>query len=40
MITFKTMEYLTYKESHELFSNGFEGYFIPMKMSLDPLYHV
>lgn len=35
MITFKTMEYLTYKESHELFLHGFEGYFIPMQMSMD-----
>lgn len=35
MITFKTMEHLTFKEAHELFTKGFEGYFIPMKMSLD-----
>ncbi|MFJ5770240.1 GNAT family N-acetyltransferase [Psychrobacillus sp. NPDC093180] len=35
MITFKTMEHLTFKEAHELFTNGFEGYYIPMKMSLD-----
>lgn len=35
MITFKTMEHLTFKEAHELFIRGFEGYFIPMKMSLD-----
>ncbi|WP_391116719.1 GNAT family N-acetyltransferase [Psychrobacillus sp. L3] len=35
MITFKTMEQLTFKEAHELFIRGFEGYFIPMKMSLD-----
>ncbi|TQR09309.1 GNAT family N-acetyltransferase [Psychrobacillus soli] len=35
MITFKTMDHVTFKESHELFTNGFEGYYIPMKMSLD-----
>jgi len=35
MITFKTMEHLTFKEAHELFTSGFEGYFTPMKMSLD-----
>ncbi|MEI4770547.1 GNAT family N-acetyltransferase [Psychrobacillus sp. FJAT-51614] len=35
MITFKTMESLSFKVAHELFINGFEGYFIPMKMSLD-----
>ncbi|WP_427136964.1 GNAT family N-acetyltransferase [Psychrobacillus psychrodurans] len=35
MITFKTMEHLTFKEAHELFINGFEGYFTPMKMPLD-----
>lgn len=35
MITFKTMENLSFKQAHELFINGFEGYFIPMKMSLD-----
>ncbi|SES17118.1 N-acetyltransferase [Psychrobacillus sp. OK032] len=35
MITFKTMDHITFKEAHELFTNGFEGYYIPMKMSLD-----
>ncbi|TQR17349.1 GNAT family N-acetyltransferase [Psychrobacillus vulpis] len=35
MITFKTMEHLTFKEAHELFTSGFEGYFIPMKMPMD-----
>lgn len=35
MITFKTMEHITFKEAHELFTSGFEGYFMPMKMSLD-----
>ncbi|QFF99852.1 GNAT family N-acetyltransferase [Psychrobacillus glaciei] len=35
MITFKTMEELTFKEAHELFIRGFEGYFTPMNMSLD-----
>jgi len=34
MITFKTMEHLTFKEAHELFTNGFEGYFIPLKTIL------
>ena len=29
------MEHLTFKEAHELFTSGFEGYFTPMKMSLD-----
>lgn len=35
MITFKTMDQITFKDAHELFTNGFEGYYIPMKMSLD-----
>ncbi|WP_144512399.1 N-acetyltransferase [Bacillus sp. FJAT-22090] len=35
MITFKTMEDLTYRQSHELFIQGFEGYYIPMTMELD-----
>lgn len=35
MITFKTMEDLTFRQSHELFIQGFEGYFIPMNMELD-----
>ena len=35
MITFNTMENLTFKEAHELFTSGFEGYFTPMEMPLD-----
>jgi len=35
MISFKTIEHLTFKEAHKLFTRGFEGYFVPMQMSLD-----
>ncbi|MFJ7971628.1 GNAT family N-acetyltransferase [Psychrobacillus sp. NPDC096389] len=35
MITFKTMDQITFQEAYELFTNGFEGYYIPMKMPLD-----
>lgn len=35
MITFKTMDHITFKEAHELFTLGFEGYYIPMNMTLD-----
>ena len=33
--TFGTLENLTFKQAHELFVKGFEGYFIPMNLSLD-----
>lgn len=33
--TFDTLGNLTFKEAHALFVKGFEGYFIPMNMSLD-----
>lgn len=35
MITFKTLDEMTFKDAYELFINGFEGYYIPMKMPLD-----
>ena len=35
MITFKTMDQITFQDAYELFTKGFEGYYIPMKMPLD-----
>ncbi|AYC30061.1 GNAT family N-acetyltransferase [Paenisporosarcina cavernae] len=34
-ITYKRFSELTYEEGHALFLKGFEGYFIPMKLTFD-----